>query len=282
MGISIVVFIIILFVSWIIDQEQQEQRKKNTTAASKEEIQRLETEKAEAVERKKAANCLKDETVRKAVDAKALELYEMGQKSLSNSVQEPSRETKMGVISSGMQSDGKLYKKKEQENAQRKRAKRLTIETAEKAAEEKAEELHGNGRIKADPLEKSKELESQPTENLQTVVEEYKSAQSSSANSGSTLEEIQRRVNEYEKAAIAAKDAGKIKSAGLFVKLFHDEDAMKEIARSTMIGIFMLLKYELAEARTTYDDLMKELNRTYTYVNMERLDRQDSGNCGNS
>ena len=119
-------------------------------------------------------------------------------------------------------------------------------------------------------------------EDLQAVVEEFESVQSSPANSGSTLEEIQRRVNEYEKAAIAANDAGKIKTAGLMVRLFHDEDAMKEIARSTMIGLFMLLKYNLAGARTAYDDLMKELNRTYTYVNLERLKRQDSGDQGNS
>ena len=130
------------------------------------------------------------------------------------------------------------------------------------------------------PTEKSKEPESQLTEDqiqlpedMETVVKEIENAQSSSTNSGSTLEEIQRRVNEYEKAAIAANDAGKIKTAGLMLRLFHDEDAMKEISRSTMIGIFMLLKYDLIEARTVYDDLMKELNRTYTYVNLERLDR---------
>ena len=85
------------------------------------------------------------------------------------------------------------------------------------------------------------------------------------------LEEIKARVAKYQQNAEMENSASKMKTASLMIRLFNDEAAMKEIARSTMLGIFALLDYDLKEARIAYDKLMEEINKTYKYVDISRL-----------
>ena len=89
------------------------------------------------------------------------------------------------------------------------------------------------------------------------------------------LEELRRRALEKrdEICSDPNMDEEERETADMVVEFLSKEEGFNQVAKSTILQMFVYLDYEIDFDRyeKMYDEVMREVNQTYIYVNPEDL-----------
>ena len=89
------------------------------------------------------------------------------------------------------------------------------------------------------------------------------------------LEEIREKIRIKQELVLTDPDETEENRKFLTtaIQLFNNREAILKCPKSVILGLLYAIGYPHSEIRTVYDDLIKELNRVYTMVDPEDLEK---------